>query len=164
MMSIYSGVCRIYTPRHSVHLRYPCISGYLPSFLKDVLGGRDWAWLETEIEWTERCPSRPRSSECRDEFGDRDRVNSEMHLEVGIEWGWRCIWRPRSSELRDASGGRDRVNSEIHLEAVIEVLGDTLGGHDRSRLEKYLEAVDREGGPAGAEETLSIGWFVIVRM
>jgi len=28
MMSIYSGVSLIYTPRHSVHLRYPCICEY----------------------------------------------------------------------------------------------------------------------------------------
>jgi len=50
MMSIYSGVCRIYTPRHSVHLRYPCISVQPPSLLEDVLGGRDRACLEMHLE------------------------------------------------------------------------------------------------------------------
>jgi len=50
MMSIYSGVCRIYTPRHSVHLRCPCISVQPPSLLEDVLGGHDRACLEMHLE------------------------------------------------------------------------------------------------------------------
>jgi len=50
MMSIYSWVCRIYTPRHTFHLRYPCISVDPPSLLKDGLGGRDRARLEEYLE------------------------------------------------------------------------------------------------------------------
>ena len=65
MMSIYSGVCRIYSPRHSVHLRYPCISVQPLSLLEDVL---DRACL--------RCTWRRRSNELRDALGGRDRVNS----------------------------------------------------------------------------------------
>jgi len=70
-MSIYSGVCRIYTTRHSVHLRYPCISVQPPSQLEDVL---DRACL--------RCTWRTWLSEFGYALGDWDRVNSEMHLET----------------------------------------------------------------------------------
>jgi len=37
MMTIYYGVCQIYTPLHTVHLRYPCLSVQPPSLLEDVL-------------------------------------------------------------------------------------------------------------------------------
>jgi len=74
MMSIYSGVCRIYTPHHSVQLRYPCISVQPPSLLEDVL---DRACL--------RCTWRRRSNELRDALGGRDRASLEMHLEAEIE-------------------------------------------------------------------------------
>jgi len=86
MMSIYSGVGRIYTPRHSVHLRDPCISEHLPSLLEDVLGGHDRACLEMHMEagiervW--RCTWRPRSSELSDSLGVADRASLKMHLEV----------------------------------------------------------------------------------
>ena len=116
MMSIYSGVSRIYTPRHSVHLRYPCISLQPPSLFDDVLGGRNqlcWEMhVETEIEWTQRCTWRPESPVFGDALGDRE-----------MEWTQRCTWRPWLSEFGDALGGRDRVNSEMHLEAVIERVG-----------------------------------------
>jgi len=57
-----AAVCRIYTPRHPVHLCYPfdraclrCTWRRRLSELRDALGGRDWAslemHLETEIEW-----------------------------------------------------------------------------------------------------------------
>jgi len=115
-LSMYSAICRTYTPRHSVHLRYPCISVHPQSLLEDVLGGRDRACLEmhleTKIEWTQRCTWRPGSSEFGDALGDRE-----------IEWTQRCTWRPWLSEFGDALGGRDRVNSEMHLEAVIERVG-----------------------------------------
>jgi len=114
MMPIYSGVCRIYTPHHSVHLRYPCISVQPPSLLEYVPRGRDWAsWEmhleEIEIEWTQRCTWRPGSSEFGDALGDRE-----------IEWTQWCTWRPRSSELWDALGSHDRACWEIHLEAMID--------------------------------------------
>ena len=85
MMSIYSGVYRIYTPHHSVHLRYPCISVQPPSLLEDELDPA-----------CSGCTWRLRSSELRDALGGRDRASLEMHLET-----------ERSSELRDALGGRD---------------------------------------------------------
>jgi len=100
-----AAVCRIYTPRHPVHLRYHCISAHPPSLPDDIL---DRARL--------RCTWRRRLSELRDALGDWDRVNSEMHLEAGIVRGWRCTWRPWSCEL----AGRNRASLEIHLEAVIE--------------------------------------------
>jgi len=50
MMSIYSGDCRIYTPRHSVHLRYPCNSVHPLVLSEDVLGGRASASLEIHVE------------------------------------------------------------------------------------------------------------------
>jgi len=53
--------------------------------------------LETEIEWTQRCTWRPRSSELR----------------------W-CTWRPWSIELGDALWGCDRGSLEMHLQAMIE--------------------------------------------
>jgi len=115
-MFIYSGVCRIYTPRHSVHLRYTFISVQPPSLLEDVL---DRACL--------RGTWRRRSSELRDSLGRRDwgyalgdwdRVKSEMHLEAVIERVRICTWRLRLSEFGDALGGHDRAN----LQAVIERL------------------------------------------
>ena len=53
-----AAVCRIYTPRHPVHLRYPCISVQPPSLLKDIL---DRACL--------RCTWRRRLGELRDALG-----------------------------------------------------------------------------------------------
>ena len=74
MMSIYSGVCRTYTPGHSVHLCNPCVSVQPPSLLEDVL---DRACLRST--W------RRRSNELRDALGGRDQANLEMHLEAEIE-------------------------------------------------------------------------------
>ena len=71
MMSIYSGVCRKYTPSHSVHIRYPGITLQLPSLLENVL---DQACL--------RCTWRRRSNELRDALGGRDCASLEMHLEA----------------------------------------------------------------------------------
>ena len=56
-----AAVCRMYTPHHPVHLRYPCISVQPPSLLKDILDG---ACL--------RCTWRRRMSELRDELGGRN--------------------------------------------------------------------------------------------
>ena len=155
MMSIYPGVSRIYTPRRSFHLRYPCISIHPPSFLNDVLGGRDQAssemHLEARIEWTQRYTPRPWASEFGDAHWGRDPASLEMQLETDIEWTQRCTWRPWSSEFGDALRGRDRVNSEMHLEAVIEQVwrctgrpwssecGDAHWGRDRGSLEMQLE-------------------------
>jgi hypothetical protein len=86
MMSMYSVVCRIYTPRHSVHLGYSSISIHPLSLLADVLGGHDQACfemhLQTEIEGTERCRWGPGSSEFRDALEDGDRATLTMHLET----------------------------------------------------------------------------------
>jgi len=94
MMSIYSGVCQIYTPCHSVHLRYLCISIQLLSLVEDVL---DSTCL--------RCTWRRRSNELRDAPGGRDRASLEMqleaelkltqkmHLEAMISQVWRCSLR-----------------------------------------------------------------------
>jgi len=101
-------VCRIYTPRHSVHLRNPCISVQPPSLLEDVL---DRACL-----W---CTWRRRSSELRDALGGRDWASLDMHLETELEWTQRCTWRRRSSELRDARGSRDWASLEMHLETML---------------------------------------------
>ena len=68
-----AAVSRIYTPRHPVPLRYPCISVQPPSLLEDIL---DRACL--------RCPWRRRLSELRDALGGRDRASLEMHLEAMI--------------------------------------------------------------------------------
>jgi len=72
--------------------------------------------LETEIECSQRCTWRLRSSELRDALGGRDRASLEMHLEAMIV----RTCRPESSESGDTLGGRDRASLEIHLEAVIE--------------------------------------------
>jgi len=88
MMSIYSGVCRIYTPRHSVHLRYTCISVQPPSLLEDVLAR---ACL--------RCTWRRSSSELRDALGGRDWASLEMNLQAVIGRVRRCTWRPWLSEI-----------------------------------------------------------------
>jgi len=108
MMSIYTGVSRICTPRCSVHPCYPCISVHQPSLINAVLGGRDRAsWemhLEAEIEWTQRCTWRPGSSELRDALRDQDWVNSEMHWEAMIDRVWRCTCRLWSSEIEGILG------------------------------------------------------------
>jgi len=89
MLSIYSGVSRIYTPRRSFHLCYPCIPVHPPSLLNDTLGGRDRASLEMRFEavidrvW--RCTWRLRSTELRDALGGRDGASLEMHLETEID-------------------------------------------------------------------------------
>jgi hypothetical protein len=76
MMSIYSGVCQIYTPPHSVHLCYPCPFLQPLSLVDDVLGGRDRAslemHLETAMEGGQRCTRRPGSSEFGDALGDQE--------------------------------------------------------------------------------------------
>ena len=124
MLSIYRGVSRIDTPRHSLHLRYPCISIQPPSLLNDIFGGRDRSKLEmhmqAEMESTPGCTGRPWSSEVGDALGDRDWVNSQIHLEAVIERVWTCTWRPGSSELRDALWDCDRASLEMHLQAMIE--------------------------------------------
>jgi len=106
MMSIYSGVCRIYTPCHSVHLRYPCISVQPPSLLEDVLDRACW-----------RCTWRRRSNELSDALGGRDRVNSEdelggrdrssleIHSEAVTERVCRCTCRLWSSDIGGVLGG-----------------------------------------------------------
>jgi len=146
---------RICTPRRSVNLCYPCISVHPPSFINDVLWGRDRATLdmqlETEIERTSRCTGRLWLSEFGDALGDYDWVNLEMHSEAVIERVWRCTWRLRSSELRDALGGRDRASLEMQLETEIEwtqrctgrpwssEFGHALGGRDRVNSEMHSE-------------------------
>ena len=124
ILTVYPGVSRIYTPRRSFHLRYPCISVHQPSLRNDILGGCDRLNLEMHLEakkeWTQRCTGRPWSSEFGDALGDRDWVNWQMHLEMVIERVWTCTWRPRSSEARDALWGCDRASLEMHLQAMIE--------------------------------------------
>jgi hypothetical protein len=74
MMSIYSRVCQIYTPRHSVNLHYPCTSIQPPWLLEDVFdrAGFRYPWI-----W--------RSSELRDALGGCELVSWDMHLETEIE-------------------------------------------------------------------------------
>jgi len=100
MMYIYPGVCRIYTYHHSIHLSYPSISIHLPLSLNNVLGGRNWTWLEihskARIEQVWRSTWRPRSCELRD-----------------------GLFRPWFSEFGESIEGWDWVNSEMHLEAII---------------------------------------------
>jgi len=100
------GVPNIY--RHSVHLRYPCISIHPPSLLKNVLGGCDRECLvmclETETVWTQRCTWRPGSHKLGDALGDQDRVNWD--LKAMVDWVWRCTWRLWSSEIGGVLGGR----------------------------------------------------------
>jgi len=136
MKSIYSGVCRIYTPRHSLHLCYPYISVQPPSLLeevldraclrctwrgrsgelRDALGGQDRASLEMHLEVMIVRTCRPWLSELGYALGDWDRVNSEMHLEARIKRVWRCTWRPWSCELASLN----QASLEILLEAMIE--------------------------------------------
>jgi len=153
IMSIYSGVCWIYTARHCVHLRYPCISVKPTSLLDDIL---DRAYL--------RCTWRRRSSELTDAFGGRDWVSMDMHLETEIKWTQRCTWRPGLSEVGDPFGSHDRVNLQAVIKRVWRYtsrpwsseFGHGFARYDRWGLEEYLEAVDLEGG-AMATETLFIG-------
>jgi len=50
MMSMYSAVCRIYTARHSGHLRYASISVQPLSLLEDAVGGCDGGCFEKHLE------------------------------------------------------------------------------------------------------------------
>ena len=92
-MSMYSAVSRIYTPRHSVHLRFSCISIHPPSLLEDVLGGRDRASLEMHLVavikrvWRYLLGSNDRANfeATMKQFGGRNRAILEIHLEAEIE-------------------------------------------------------------------------------
>ena len=146
---------QICTPCRSVHLCYPCISVHRPSLINDVLGGRDRASLEmqlqTEIEWTQGCTGRLWSTVFGDALWCHDQLNLEMHSEAVIELVWRCTWRRRSSELRAALGGRDRASLEMQLETEIEwtqrctgrlrssEFGHALGGRDWVNSEMHSE-------------------------
>jgi len=85
-MSIYPGVSQICTPRHSVHLRYPCISVHPPSLNNDVLRGCVRASceipFEAVIERVWRYTWRVRSSEFGDALGGHDRARLEQYLEA----------------------------------------------------------------------------------
>ena len=50
MMSIHTGVCRIYTPHHVVYLSQTSMSVHAPWLSKDVLRGCDRASLEMHLE------------------------------------------------------------------------------------------------------------------
>ena len=122
MMSIYPRVCRIYTPHHSVHLGFPCITVHPPSLQEDVLGGWDQANLEMHLE--------ARSSELRDSLGGWNWVSLEIHLETEIGSIQKCTWRPRLREFGDSLGGRDRMNSQMHLEAMHQQNLKWFGSHN----------------------------------
>jgi len=80
---------------------------YSPSLIQAPL--HLYLWTRAIAHWW--CTWRPWSTELKDALGDRDLVNSEMHLESRIEWTQRSTPRPWSSEFGDALGSRDRVNS-----------------------------------------------------
>jgi len=166
MMSIYSGVCQIYTLSTSINPVSPynrrrSLKMHLIKCVWDALGDRDQLnseiRLEAMIQRLWRCTWRRKSSEFRNTLGGHDRVNLQMHSEIVIEQDWRCTW-----------GGRNRPSLEIHLEAVIHWVwrctlrlwpsefGDALAGYDITRLGEYLDVVDLEGC-AMADETLFIG-------
>jgi len=96
-----------------------------------------------------RCTCRPGSGRFGGALGDRDRVNSDMHVEAGIERIWWCTWRLGSSELRNALGGRDWASLELHLATEIDwtqrctwTLGSSeFGDRDWVNSEMHLEAL-----------------------
>jgi len=98
MMTMYSKVCRIYTPYHSVHLRYRCIFVHPVLLLDDVLEGHERGCLgmhlRTEIEWDQRCTWRARSSKCGDALAD-----------TVIKWTQRCTWMPWLNKIGGVAGG-----------------------------------------------------------
>jgi len=146
MMSIYSGVCLIYTPSHSVHLRYPWIIGY-------ALG--DWdrvnseMHLEAVIEWVWWCTWRP----CSCKLGGRNRACSEIHLQAVIERVWRCTCRLWSSEIGGVIGGgrfggrRDGSWDSIHW------LTCTCGN-----VESWVQHPLRDEKLAGSGRLSILGW------
>jgi len=105
MMSIYSRVCQIYTPHHSVHLRYPCISVQPPALLDDVLDraclGCTWRRRSNELRDALRGRYRVNSE---DALGGRDRSGLEMHSEAVTERVWKCTCRLWSSEIGGVLG------------------------------------------------------------
>jgi len=64
----------------SAYNRRRSLKIYLIERVWDALGDGDWVnsemYLETEIEWTQRCTWRPKSSEFGDALGGRDRASS----------------------------------------------------------------------------------------
>jgi len=127
MMSIYSGVGRIYSPSLyapplPLYFRTPAVAPWRftwklwSSEFGDALGGRDRANLEAGIERIWRYTWRPWWSELRDALRDRDRASLKIHLEAVTKQ----VWRPSSCEFRDTLGGCDRASLEMHLEARIE--------------------------------------------
>jgi len=105
MMSIDSRVGRIYTPCHSAHFQYPCISVHPLSVLKDVLGLGVGTSLEMHLEAVIVRTWRRYSSEFRDTLEGSWRAILQMQLEAVIERVWRCTWRLWLSEFEDALGG-----------------------------------------------------------
>jgi len=131
MMSIYSGVCRIYTPRHSAHFRYPCISVQWPALLEDEIDRAclRWTWRRRSNELRDALGGR-KWENWEDAIGGRHRSSLEMYLDAKVELTQWCTLRARSREFGDALGGRDRVNSE-----------DALGGRDHPSLEIHSGAL-----------------------
>ena len=72
-----AAVCRIYTPRHTVNIRYPCISVQPPSLLEYIL---DPVCL--------RCTWRRRLSELGDALGGHDRANLQAVIERVSRYTW----------------------------------------------------------------------------
>jgi len=97
-MSIYFRVSQIFTPSHSVHLRYLCLSVHRPSCYCNVRGGSYRGSLEIHLEAMTIWTWRPKSDKC----GGRNRGSFERHWTALIEEVWRCTWRLRSSEIEDA--------------------------------------------------------------
>jgi hypothetical protein len=76
MMSIYYGVCRMYTPHQSFHLVYRCATVCLPLALEDVQKGHDRVMFGTQLEpvidGTQGCTCRLQSSKFGDALGDQN--------------------------------------------------------------------------------------------
>jgi len=109
------------------------------------------------------CTLRPGSSEYEYERGDRNWVNSEMHLQAVMEIVWICTWRLGSIELRDTLRCGNRATLEMCLEAKIlltqrftwrpwsiqreGLLGVGSCGGD------WSDGYESEGSPSGASKS-----------
>jgi hypothetical protein len=116
MISIYSGVCRIYTLHYSIQLRYHSLSVHLMLLLRDVLRGYVGGSVEMQYEAGKMRTWRHYSSEFRDIPGFWEWASLVMHLETVIVQ----TWRVESLGFGATLGGQDGVNLVMQPEIGIQ--------------------------------------------
>ena len=95
MITIYFGVCRIYTPHHLIHHHCPVISVQPPVGINVILYGIERRSFEMDFE--------AGIVRVRDTYGRLDQANLMMYLDALIV----RAWRTESSVFGVTIEGRD---------------------------------------------------------